>query len=165
MPMTVSNPRDLFLTVLSDLMFVERQQAFEVLPELLKEISDPELGHALAEHLQETKRHAQDLEGVFRAADAEPSSDHSFAFAGMREQRSSRAGSIVAISLKDVFDATAAAHVEHYEIAAYRTLIALSDSIVGGDARAVLERNLGEERDALARLEQVIERLAQPPEQ
>lgn len=160
MPMTVSNPRDLFLTVLSDLLFVERQQAFEVLPELIKQVSDPELGHALSDHLLQTKRHARDLEDVFRAADAEPSSDHSFAFAGMQEQRSSRAGSIVAVGLKDVFDAAAAAHVEHYEIAAYQTLLPLSVSIIADDARAVLQRNLDEERDALALLEQAIERLA-----
>jgi ferritin-like metal-binding protein YciE len=164
MPMTVSNRRDLFLTVLSDLLFVERQQAFEVLPELLKEVSDPELTHALAEHLQETKRHARELEDVFREAGAEPSSDHSFAFGGMQEQRSSRVSSIVAISLKDLFNATAAAHIEHYEIAAYQTLIPLSASIIGDDGLAVLRRNLGEERQALAQLEQAIERLASPPE-
>lgn len=163
MPMTVSNPRDLFLTVLSDLLFVERQEAFEVLPELLKEVSDPELGQALADHLQETKRHAQALEEVFRAAEAEPSSDHSFAFAGLQEQHSSRAGSIVAIGLKDLFHATAAAHAEHYEIASYQTLIPLSESIIGAEPRAVLERNLDEEREALSQLEQAIERLAAAP--
>lgn len=160
MPMTVSNPRDLFLTVLSDLLFVERQEAFEVLPELIKEVSDPDLGHALADHLLQTKRHASDLEDVFKAADAEPSSDHSFAFAGLQEQHSSRAGSIVAIGLKDVFHATAAAHAEHYEIAAYQTLIALSESIIGEEPRAALDRNLSEEREALSQLERSIERLA-----
>ena len=161
MPMTVSNPRDLFLTVLSDLMFVERQLAFEVLPELLKEVADPGLAHALADHLAQTKRHARDLEDVFRSVGAEPSSDHSFAFAGLQEQRSSRAGSIVTLTLKDVFNATAAAHTEHYEIAAYQTLIVLADSIGSDEARATLERNLDDERQALTLLEQAIDRLGQ----
>lgn len=159
MPLTVSNPRDLFLSVLGDLLFVERQQAFEVLPELLKEVSDPELAHLLADHLEATKRHAMDLEGVFHEVDSEPSSEHSFAFAGMQEQRSSRVGSIVALGLKDVFNATAAAHVEHYEIAAYQTLIALSGAIDSPDARTTLETNLADEREALDRLEQAIDTL------
>jgi ferritin-like metal-binding protein YciE len=161
MPMTVSNPRDLFLTVLSDLLFVERQLAFEVLPELIKEVADPELAHGLAEHLAQTKRHAQDLEHVFRSVGAEPSSDHSFAFGGLQEQRSARAGSIVTLRLKDVFNATAATHTEHYEIAAYQTLIALADSIGTDETRATLERNLDDERQALTLLEQAIGRLGQ----
>lgn len=162
--MTVSNPRDLFLTMLSDLMFVERQQAFEVLPELLKEVADPELAHGLADHLAQTKRHARDLEDVFRSVGAEPSSDHSFALAGLLEQRSARAGSIVTLRLKDVFNATAASHAEHYEIAAYQTLIVLAGSIGNDEARATLERNLDDERQALTLLEQAIDRLGGSPQ-
>lgn len=163
--MTVSNPRDLLLTVLSDLLFVERQHAFQVLPELLKEVADPELAHVLADHLEATKRHARDLEDMFRAVGAEPSSAHSFAFAGMQEQRSSRAGSIVTPRLKDVFDATAAVHVEHYEIAAYRTLILLAVAIGSHESCGGLERNLDDEQQALMQLEQALERLAQPQDQ
>ena len=160
MPMTVSNPRDLFLTELSDLLFVERQLAFEVLPELLKQTGDPELTHALAEHLEKTKRHAQDLEGVFRSVGSEPSSSHSFAFAGLQEQHSSRASSIILPRLADLFHATAAAHSEYYEIAAYQTLIALARSITDDQARAVLEANLADEQHALGALEEAIQRLA-----
>jgi ferritin-like metal-binding protein YciE len=159
MPMTVSNRRDLFLTVLSDLMFVERQLAFDVLPELLKEVADPELAHGLADHLAQTKRHARDLEDVFRSVGAEPNSDHSFAFGGLQEQRSARAGTIVTVGLKDVFNAAAATHVEHYEIAAYQTLIVLASSIGKDETRTTLERNLEDERQALTLLEQAIERL------
>lgn len=161
MPMTVTNPRDLFLTELSDLLFVERQLAFEVIPELLGQVSDPELTHALSEHLEVTKRHAQDLEGVFRAVGAEPGAMHSFAFAGLEHQHSSRSSSIVTPRLADVFHATAAAHAEHYEIAAYRTLIALAGTIANEQARGVLERNLADEQEALAAIEQATDQLAE----
>lgn len=164
MPLTVTNPRDLFLTVLSDLLFVERQQAFKVLPELLMQVADPELTHVLTEHLEETRRHASDLEDVFRSAEAEPSSDHSFAFGGMEEQRAARAGNVVTPRLRDAFNAAAAAHAEHYEIAAYRSLIALIPAVPGVDTSAVLERNLEDERRALVQLEQAVERLAQSPD-
>lgn len=160
MPMTVTNPRDLFLTELSDLLFVERQLAFEVIPELLKQVTDPTLTRALAEHLEVTKRHAHDLEGVFRSVGAEPGAMHSFAFAGLEHQHSSRSASIVTPSLADVFHAGAAAHAEHYEIAAYRTLIALARAIANDNVRGMLERNLADEQDALATIEQAVEQLA-----
>ena len=68
MPLTVSNPRDLLLLELGDILFVERMLSFEVLPELLKQVNDPELAGALAEHLEQTKRHVANVEQAFRAA-------------------------------------------------------------------------------------------------
>ena len=80
MPATVSNPRDLFLVALSDILFVERMLSFEVLPELLKQVRDPSLSGGLAEHLEETKRHVERVEAAFLAVGAEPSSAHSQPF-------------------------------------------------------------------------------------
>ena len=83
MPLTVSNPRDLLLVELADILFVERMLSFEVLPELLKQVSDPELTAALAEHLAQTKSHVTNVERAFEAVGAEPSSQHSPPFVGL----------------------------------------------------------------------------------
>ena len=160
MPLTTGNPRDLFLNLLADLLFVERQLSFEVIPELTKQVTAPELAGALGDHLEATKRHAETLEGVFRALGAEPSPNRSDPFAGLIEQHSQLQSSILDDTLADVFHATAAAHTEHYEIAAYSTLIALARAMGRAEVASTLEQNLSDEQHALAALEQAIERLS-----
>ena len=160
MPLTVSNPRDLLLLALSDLLFVERQLSFAVLPELAGKAADPDLARVLAEHLEPTKRHAQRVEDVFRSLGAEPSPNYSPPFIGLVDQHSELAGSIVAPGLADLFHATAAAHSEHYEIAAYDALIPLARAVGAGPAVELLEANLADEQHALAKLELAIGRLA-----
>lgn len=159
MPLTVGNPRDLFLVLLSDILFVERQLSFEVLPELLKQVKDPDLAAALGEHVEPTKRHAENVERVFGTVGAEPSPDHSDPFAALVDQHSRLASSILDPTLADVFHAVAAAHTEHYEIAAYRALIELARAMGQGDAVSLLEANLADEKEALAALEGVISEL------
>ena len=160
MPLTVSNPRDLLLLQLADLLFVERQLSFQLLPELLAKVSDPDLAGVLADHVEPTKRHAERLEDVFRSLGAEPSSSHSPPFTGLVDQHSELAGNIVAPTLADLFHAAAAAHTEHHEIAAYRALVPLARALGDGAAVELLETNLADEQHALAELELAVGRLA-----
>src|SRR5436309_2193895 len=118
MPLSISNPRDLLLVELADILFVERLLSFEVLPELLKQVSDPQLAGALAEHLEQTKRHVTNVEAAFRAVDAEPSSSLSKPFVGLTGQHAQIASGVKAPHLGDLWHAAAAIHTEHYEIAA-----------------------------------------------
>ena len=171
MPATANNPRDLLLLLLSDLLFVERQLSFQVIPELLGQVQSPELARCLSEHLEPTKRHAEALERVFRALAAEPSSNRSDAFAALVEHHARLQGNILDRSLADLFHAASAAQVEHYEIAAYRALIPLARTMGHQEAADLLEANLGDEEYALAELERAIDALvlqalavdAQPP--
>jgi ferritin-like metal-binding protein YciE len=153
MPLTVSNPRDLLLVTLGDLLFVERMLASDVLPDLLKEVSDPELGGALAEHLEETKRHVEGVVAAFRALDAEASANHSKPFVGLKEQHATVASSIRTPLLADLWHAQAAAHTEHYEIAGYTAAIGLARALGVADAVAALEPILEQERRALELVE------------
>ncbi len=57
MPATISNPRDLYLVLLADILFVERMLSDEVLPKMLAQVETPILAGSLPEHLQETKQH------------------------------------------------------------------------------------------------------------
>ena len=153
MPLTVSNPRDLLLVQLADILFVERLLSFEVLPELLKKVSDPDLGGALAEHLEQTKRHVSNVEAAFRVVGAEPSSNLSRPFVGLKEQHSQVAGDIKARPLADLWHAASAIHTEHYEIAAYRQLRALARLMGLDELDELLVANLRDEEQALERLE------------
>jgi ferritin-like metal-binding protein YciE len=154
MPLTVSNPRDLLLVELGDILFVERMLAFEVLPELLKQASDSELAAAIADHLAVTKQHVANVERAFEAVGAEPSSNHSPPFVGLKDQHSEIAGNVKAPVLGDLWHAAAAIHTEHYEIAAYRQLRLLAQALGNDDLDRLLAENLGDEELALGRLEQ-----------
>jgi ferritin-like metal-binding protein YciE len=160
MPLTVSNPRDLYLVALADILFVERLLDFEVLPDLLGQVRDAELAKALAEHREQTRGHAERVERAFRLVGAEPSSARSAPFVGSKEQHEEVAGGIKDERLADLFHAMAAVHTEHYEIAAYRALIALARALEQREAVELLEANLAEEEAALERAEAAVARLS-----
>jgi ferritin-like metal-binding protein YciE len=160
MPLTVSNPRDLYLVALSDILFVERMLSFEVLPQLMQQVEDAELAKALAEHREQTRAHAERVERAFRLVGAEPSSAHSPPFVGLKEQHEEVAGSVKDPRLADAFHAMAAAHTEHYEIAAYRALIALARALEQEEAAGLLEANLADEKAALEAADAAVARLS-----
>lgn len=122
---TVSNPRDLVVLLLGELLYVERRLADEVLQNLIDQLTDHELRAGLEVHLEETKEHAERLETVFRRLEVVPSSHLSRAFESAVAQEDELAGSVVEPRLADLFHAQAALHTEHWELAAYRTLIPL----------------------------------------
>jgi ferritin-like metal-binding protein YciE len=161
MPLTVSNPRDLLLLELGDILFVERMLSFQVLPELLKQVEDSGLAEALAEHLQQTKRHVANVEQAFRAIGAEPSSNHSFPFTGLKEQHSEVASSVKDPTLADLWHAAAAIHTEHYEIAAYRHLGMLAGALGNDALDGLLAANLADEETALARAERAAAKITE----
>jgi ferritin-like metal-binding protein YciE len=152
----VSNPRDLVLLLLADLLFVERRLAGEVLPAQIRGVRDGALRAALEEHHEETKVHVTRLETAFRRLDAAPSANLSRAFEGAVAQHDELAGSIVDAGLADLFHANAALHVEHYEIAGYRTLLRVAPTGVAEP----LEDTLRDEEQAAKTLEKALERLA-----
>jgi ferritin-like metal-binding protein YciE len=163
MPLTVSNPRDLLLVELADILFVERMLSFEVLPQLLGQVSNPELAAAIADHIAQTKRHVDNVERAFETVGAEPSSDHSQPFVGLKDQHSEIAGSVKAPALADLWHATAAIHTEHYEIAAYRQLRLIAQALGNEELDRLLAENLSDEEQALSRLEQAAAGMSKDP--
>lgn len=161
MSLTVSNPRDLLLVELGDILFVERMLSFEVLPDLLKKVNNPDLTGALAEHLEQTKRHVANVEQAFKAVGAEPSSNLSPAFVGLKDEHSQIGASVKASGLADLWHATAAIHSEHYEIAAYRQLRVLAGMLGNEELDRLLAENLRDEEQALMRLEQAAREVAE----
>jgi ferritin-like metal-binding protein YciE len=159
-PPTLSNPRDLFLQLLAEQLWVERTLAFEVLPKLERAAKAEGLVGVLREHLEETREHAVRLEQVFRAAGAEPSSNLSPPAEKLAEHHDTLAGKIPEERLADAFHAIAAVTTEHHELAAYDALLALAGALELGDARGLLERNREEEARALERLRDELSRLA-----
>jgi ferritin-like metal-binding protein YciE len=156
----IHQPRDLFLQLVGEALYVERRLTGEVLLKLREQVRDEELGNALTEHLEETRVHVENAERAFRHVQAEPTALRSAAFEGAVADHERSAGEVSQPTLADFFHAAAAAQTEHWEIAVYSAAIALAEGLDRRDAAKPLEASLKDERRALKKLEQIMSRLA-----
>jgi ferritin-like metal-binding protein YciE len=162
MPSTkISNPRDLMIQLLGELLFVERRLADCVLEQVTEAVQDGELRTALREHLDETKQHVDHVETAFRKLAVAPTSNLSQPFESAVSQHDELASSIKDARLADVVHAQTALHTEHWEIAAYAAVIALADAMGHDDVAKALRDPLKDEERARDRLEKILRRLAQ----
>lgn len=155
--MVLSNPRDLFLRLAGELLWLERMLVFEVLPQLQRDAQSESLAAAFAEHLEQTRGHVTRLEQTFQLLGAETSSNLDPAAKQLFEHHDELAAEIVEPILRDVFHAAAAAKTEQYEIAAYDALIELGRAL--GAPVELLEQSRGDEVGALERVGSIGARL------
>ncbi len=114
---------DAFIDELRDAYDAEKQVT-KALPKMMKAASSPELRAAFEAHLEETRGQIRRLEEVFASLDEKVRGKHCDGVAGIIEEGKS-------VMEEDFDDATmdacliaAAQRVEHYEMAAYGTLVA-----------------------------------------
>ncbi len=157
--MEITNPRELFLHELGDILYVEGQLEQEVLPKLIGEVQDQELRKGLEKHLEQTRSHVENIETVFEQLGEQPKSEECVGFEGLKKEHDQLLEE-AAPELVDLVDVGAAARTEHYEIAAYETLIGLARAIGEPDIVPLLEANLKEEKEALATVEKAGKEIA-----
>jgi ferritin-like metal-binding protein YciE len=156
----IHQPRDLFLQLIGEALYVERRLVGDVLPKLREQVQDEQLAEALEEHLEETRGHVDNAERAFRAVQAEPTALRSGAFEGAVGDHEQGAQEISQPALADFFHASAAAQTEHWEIAVYSAAIELGRQAGFDDAVKQLERSRKDEEQALKKLEKLLGRLA-----
>lgn len=160
MPTTISEPRDLLVTALTEMLYVERKLADEVLPELQSQIKTPEFKQGVARHIEETMHHAENLERAFQVLGEEPKADKSHSLDGLVAQRERVIKKIASDDVREVFNATAAAKTEHLEIAAYESMITTAESLGQSELVELLEENLADEKDTLKEVEKLAKTLS-----
>lgn len=142
MPVNSESCRSLFIEGMRDAHAVERQALALMRPQVACLENDPEMADQLRRHIAETERQVERLERLLEASGPrEPKAKDAAlsAPAGMVAVSRSFAGDEI---LKIAF----ANHAfENYEIAVYRSLIALGEA-TGTRATFLLEQSLGEER-------------------
>ena len=156
----ISGPRDLFVTELQSMLYVEQKLADEVLPELSQEIRNNDFKEDVKEHLEETRRHVANIERAFELPGEQPKADKSHAIDGLVAQHDKVFKNIEPDELRDVFNAGAAAKTEHLEIAAYESMITTAESLGEDEIVHLLEENLDEEKQALKKVEKASEQIA-----
>jgi len=156
---TITNPRELFLHELGDILYVERSLVDEALPKLISEVRDDELKTALEEHLDETRGHVERVEKVFSLIDEEAAAEKCLGFEGLTKEHAELVEEADE-DLIDLVDLGAAARTENYEIAAYEGLRRMAKALGADDAVALLDENLREEKEALRTVERIATRVS-----
>jgi ferritin-like metal-binding protein YciE len=155
----ISQPRELLEQKLSTMLYVERELAETVLPELLEKIDNPQLRQGVESHLAQTRGHVANLEQAFVILGEDPDTEKSAAFDGLTKDHDKMSKMIETQQLEDFVHAGAAAKTEHFEIAAYEGMIDLAETLGETEIVHLLEENLDQEREALEQVKQVTKSL------
>jgi len=145
---------DAFIDELRDLYDAEKQIA-KSLPKMVKAASSPELKQAFKRHLEETQEQIGRLEQVFESLDERARGKHCAGMAGILEEGKDIMKEDFEERTMDAALIAAAQRVEHYEMAAYGTLVAWGNAIGQEDIVELLQTTLDEEKatdDALTQL-------------
>ncbi|MGE3275196.1 MAG: ferritin-like domain-containing protein [Vicinamibacterales bacterium] len=147
---------DAFVDEVRDLFDAEKQLV-KALPKLAKNASSDELRSALEEHLEETRNHVSRLEQVFEALGQKPRGKHCAGIAGIIEE----GGEVLEQEGDDdVLDAmiiASAQRTEHYEMAAYGTVVAWAEALDMPESARLLQQTLDEEKAADQKLSKLAE--------
>lgn len=138
---------DAFLDELRDAYDAEKQLT-KALPKLAKAASDPKLRQAFEMHLRETEGHVQRLERVFETLDEKVRGKHCDGIAGIIEEGKSIMDEDFEGTTMDACLIAAGQRAEHYEMAAYGTLVAWAEAMGHTQAQKLLQQTLDEEKAA-----------------
>ena len=150
--------QDAFLDEIRDAYDAEKQLT-RALPKLAKAATSPKLKAAFEGHLEETKGHVQKLEQVFQLLDEKARGKHCDGIAGIIEEGKAL------LEEKDSFDSdtldaclvAGGQRAEHYEMAAYGSLIAWAKSLGHNDVATILGSILDQEKAADEKLTRIAE--------
>lgn len=148
----MSKLRETFKQQLMDIYDAEKQLV-KALPKIAKAAEHEELKSAIEEHLEETEEHVERLEHVFEIIGETAKGKKCQAMVGLLEEGQE--------SIKekegDAAIICAAQKVEHYEIAAYGSLITWARLLGEDEAADVMEETLDEEKNADEKLTSIAE--------
>jgi ferritin-like metal-binding protein YciE len=140
--------RELFVEELKDIYWAEKHLT-KALPKMRKAATSEELAGAFEEHLAVTEKQIERVEQVFELLDMTPRAKKCEAMDGLVKE----AQNIIEEMPKGsaVIDAgliIAGQKVEHYEIAAYGSLVQLAKTMGENEIADLLQQTLDEEKQA-----------------
>src|SRR6478672_2748346 len=138
---------DAFIDELRDTYDAEKQ-LIKARPKLAKAAASTDLRAAFESHLEETRGHVERLEQVFQSLEEKPRGKHCEGIAGIIEEGKSMMEEEFDEATMDAVLIAAGQRAEHYEMAAYGTLIAWAESMGHSEAAKLLQQTLDEEKAA-----------------
>jgi ferritin-like metal-binding protein YciE len=147
---------DAFLDELRDCYDAEKQLT-KALPKLAKTAASPDLRAAFEAHLKETRGHVDRLEQVFDSLEEQVRGKHCDGIAGIIEEGKSIMEEDFDDDTMDACLIAAGQRAEHYEMAAYGTLVAWARGMGHDEAAKLLQQTLDEEKSADKKLSALAE--------
>ena len=139
--------QEAFIDEVRDTYDAERQLT-KALPKMAKAATAPELKDAFTSHLEETRGQIERLEKVFELLDEKVRGKHCAGIAGIIEEGSSMMEEDFDEATMDASLIAGGQRAEHYEMAAYGTLVAWARELGHTDAAELLQATLDEEKAA-----------------
>jgi ferritin-like metal-binding protein YciE len=141
MPTKMSEPRDLFLHELGDVLYAERTLV-KTFPKLQEEAWDEELALGFEEHLDETQQHVKNVELAFEKLGEKPTAEKCPGIEGIKQEHDDfLSKESPSQDVLDSFLTGAAARTEHYEIAAYEGLVTMAEAMGETEVVELLTEN------------------------
>src|SRR6187455_624071 len=147
---------DAFIDELRDTYDAEKQLT-KALPKLAKAATNAKLRAAFESHLQETHGQIKRLEQVFESLDEKVRGKHCDGIAGIIEEGKSIMEEEFDEATMDACLIAAGQRAEHYEMAAYGTLVAWARGMGHDEAARLLQETLEEEKAADEKLTSIAE--------
>src|SRR5678815_1243846 len=147
---------DAFIDELRDSYDAEKQLT-KALSKLGKAATNPKLRQAFETHLQETQGQIERLEQVFASLGEKVRGKHCDGIAGIIEEGKSVMEEEFDDATMDACLIAAGQRAEHYEMAAYGTLVAWAKIMGHQEAADLLQQNLDEEKAADEKLSSLAE--------
>ena len=143
--MAMNNLTELFKHELGDLLFAEKT-ILKGLKKMAREVNEPAMKQRLEQHQGETENQIKRLEQAFEAAGLKVKATECPGILGiMKEHDEFKEDEEPSKQMLEAFDLGSGLRVEHYEIAAYQTAIAIAKTLGHRQSVALLNENLAEE--------------------
>ena len=136
---------DAFIDELRDTYDAEKQLT-KALPKVAKAASSPDLRAAFEKHIKETQGQIERLTRVFESLGEKPRGKHCDGMAGILEEAKSALEEDTDEATMDALLIASAQRAEHYEMAAYGTLVAWAQAMGHDEAVELLQQTLDEEK-------------------
>ena len=138
---------ELFVHELCDAHDSETQLT-KALRKMASAAQNPDLQAAFSKHLEETVGQLKTLDEVFVLLEQKPTPKHSDGIAGVLKEEGGDQGELPKSAMRDVVLLGGGRRAEHYEIAAYATLIAMGEELDYAEACKKLRGILAQEEAA-----------------
>jgi ferritin-like metal-binding protein YciE len=139
--------RELFIDSLKDIYWAEKALT-KALPKMAKNATSESLISTINDHLTVTQEQVMRLEQVFELIGEKASAKKCDAMEGLIKEGESIIEETEEGPVRDAGIIAASQKIEHYEIATYGTLAAFAETLGEGEALALLQQTLAEEKEA-----------------
>jgi ferritin-like metal-binding protein YciE len=151
---SMTEPKELLVHELADLLYAERRFLTGT-KTIAREVNDPAMKKRLEQHVRETEAQIDRLEKAFASIGEKAKGEKCEAAIGLREEHDSfKSEEKPSRPLLEAFDLGSGLRVEHYEIAGYRSAIAVANALGESECATILKESLAEEEAMALFLEQ-----------